>query len=79
MFFHTNVPLGLLFDFHFTGSQSPMDQIPSVPSYQELEQGLKQGLATAQRNITLVICDLCLTQCFGFFHHNGEGTFPYPW
>ena len=78
MFFHTNGPLGPLFDFHFAGYQSPIGEIPNLPSHQELEQGLKQGLTTSHKNITLVLCDLCLTQHFGFFHTDGEGTSPSP-
>ena len=53
-------------------------KIPNLPSHRELEQGLRQGLTTAHNNITLVICDLGLTQCLGFSHLNGEGTFPSP-
>ena len=62
LFFHTGVPLGWFFDFLCTGSQSPMGQIPNFPSHQAFREMLNYGLATAHRNITFVICDLCLTQ-----------------
>ena len=67
LFFHTGVPLGQFFDFLCAGSQSPMDQIPNFPSHQAFREVLNRGLTTAHRNITFVICDLCLTQCLGFF------------
>ena len=54
-FFHINVPLGLFFDFHLAGSQSPIGQIPNFLSHHEFTEGLNQGLATAHRNITFVM------------------------
>ena len=67
LFFHTGVPLGQFFDFLCAGSQSPMGQIPNFPSHQAFREVLNRGLATAHRNITFVLCDLCLTERFGFF------------
>ena len=72
LFFHTSIPLGRFFDFLCTGSQSPMGQIPNFPSHQAFREVLNHGLTTAHRNITFIICDLCLTQRLGFFHHDAE-------
>ena len=55
-----------------------MGQIPNFLSHQEFREVLKHGLTTAHRNITFAICDLCLTQCFGFFNHDAANTFPSP-
>ena len=63
----TNVPLGLFLDFCLAGSQSPIGQIPNLQSHQDFAQGLYQGLTTAHKNITFVICNLCFMHCLGFF------------
>ena len=55
LFFETSVPLGLFFDFHFTGSQSQIGKIPNFPSHQEFTDGLKHSLTTVQGNITFVM------------------------
>ena len=46
----TNVPLGRFLDFHCAGSQSPIGQIPNLPSHQDLEQVIT---AMQQHTITL--------------------------
>ena len=71
LFFRTNIPLGLFFNFCLTRSQSPIGQIPNLPSHQELAQELKQGLATSHKNITFIICDCVLHNALGFSCHDG--------
>ena len=73
LFFQTSVPFSLLLDLHLASSQSPIDgHIPSFPSHQEFAEGLNLGHAMAHRNITFVMCDLCLMHHFGF-SPPGEG------
>ena len=79
LFFQTTVPLSQFLDLHFAGSQSPIGHMPSLPSHQDFAEGLNLGHAMAHRNITFVIWDLCLMQCFGFFSSGRRRYLSFSW